>query len=433
MSGVNSIKIQGNINGVQDQAITIADGAILVTPGQTNIDNINITNNTFSDQDTKLSLSDRLKTINHLYPKAGNIFILGQRCISVFDDKDPDYKEFYADETQPTSNTITIFDGCDSCSGDCIKLHQIYKNIRDYQIWLTSLKDILLYNQTDCDQLFRQILTQVGSSNQSGQNCPAVATPQRDTWLSGIQLLQQYKSLIALWNYLAGRRSNASLITTANQDFSGMDITFKKSIDLCVSNNASTTTLTIRVLAQNQQVLPKNNACQDEGMIALLVLCNNQNTYLQLGSNYSQNNSNRVQYDKNIAGSYSSDLGQIVVTLNALLPQDQNPVTKNPYHTQGAQAVITFKSNKLALSVMSGSIKVIPVWVSKQPDTMMTLQQYVDKRTLNTKIKAQQQYANVTWSIEYTWAAGQTVLMSDTKKYTTPYTRYPGSYNNKDC
>lgn len=465
-------------------------------------------------------------SINNILPVNNDISFLGQLCTSIITHEDPDFEKFedlLTPENLLTSvdleklndplNTLTLqdlleqkkksliilFDGCQPCSGNCQTLLELYRQIRDMQLWLTAMKDIMLYNQQDCVKAYDNILlAKVGKEKRS----EAMTACTNDTPLirpsdhfKGLQLLYQYKSVVALWNYLADRRTFINNISTASEDYSGLNITCKKSINLCAATTQTSSTkilLRIDVYVQpGSQPLPKytvqqtkqfqnnktnyyceytiadsdtNADAKARGRFNFVLLCNASNTSMQLSSDSSNllSESSGLVFDiteiqtqtfdakvPNGGTTQSKSLGSITYTPKKVCfcwdqTQDQcKDQTQDQCKAQTASATVqfTFQSKRLTQLILSGSIKIIPIWLDDPSYTgYVSLAKYNDQRSYNTYIKLQEQSQTIDWHIEYKWIKvikksiedKQTevnqILWEDHLLYQTAYTRYPYTY-----
>lgn len=142
-------------------------------------------------------------------------------------------------------NIIYIFDGCSHCKYDCYQQVQLYKKIRDMQLLLIALKDCQLYTMQTCASLRTKLIKEASIATQPLPPCEFNSkTADFDKLfekynLVGLQLLYQYKSLVALWNYLVKKRSTKIKITQAYQDYSGFDIITQAAWQPCIAGLSS--------------------------------------------------------------------------------------------------------------------------------------------------------------------------------------------------
>lgn len=413
-------------------------------------DSVYITNDTYTQQQyLATQLLNRpfnlISKVNQAIPENGNILLLGQKCTSVLSGKDdPDTTEFkdIIDTTkQQTNHTLTLFDGCKTCQPDCQEIYKLFQNIRDYHIWINSVKDILLYDQKTCKNLYYELYNNITKYSQATQkalsHCTKNDLPDRDLWLYGIRLVYQYKALVALWNYLAESKSKYTQLSTASQDFSGINIICKSMLDLCQytldrdQNGLSkqhTIGLRLRVSVPNSQALPVDKQGNPKGKFALFFVTDNNNTYIK----YIQQQFNSL---------FLTDNGSTVSGSNTTV---QNSLFKIQTHLSGtvvkgvdtipniinAQVLFTIKDNKNigGQAQLSAFFKIIPVWVTEAwSDHIVSLTDYQTFRKHNTQMPQVSGFNN--WTVDYSWynktQDTNKILTSDTNIYRTPYTRVP--------
>lgn len=421
-------------------------GDISVSPTtQSKPDKINITNASFTQQQYNANqlLNKPLNIIakiNQARPLQGNILLLGQKCTSILKSDDPHLEEFYSKDELDyiDKHSLTLFDGCKSCQPDCKQLLQLFEDIRDYHVWLNSVKDILLYNQTTCSTIYNKLYDKIAaypSQIQRLENCSKNKLPERDLWLYGIRLVYQYKALVTLWNYLAEAKSRYTQLSTSAQDFSGINIICKSMIELCqlvLSGDQYKTQhkicLQFSVSVNQPQALPTDKQGNPKGKFALFLATDNNNTYIK----HIQNASNNLV----LSESWGSISGSNVSVDNHVFKLQTN--LQGSVHRQN-QSMAKVKDATIQFSIkpnikqggqaqLSAFIKVIPVWVPEQwSDHIMSLSDYQNFRKYNTQMPKQSGF-NV-WTVSYKWYVGdspnQNVLQADSYSYSTPYTRVP--------
>ena len=426
---------------------TKLQGAITLNTANVAQNSIVLSNTTFQQQLHKLQQLQKnsLRSINKVTPASNNIFLLGQTCTSVMDYKDPDVVKFVGkNQPKPSKHSLILFDGCKSCQPDCQQVLDLFHDIRDIQVWLNSFKDICLYDQRTCKNLYDKLYKEITVYGIGPQSCYIRQVQSRDRWLYGIRLLYQYKALVALWNYLTKSKAVSSQVSTAPQDFSVICVVLKTVVDLCFlsqkseSNDANKFSVTFNInVADTHQPLPLDKNGVQAGKYGLFFVTDNNNTY--------------IKYMDNINGMYASKHAGAFSGTNIAISDEAAELALNTYiqgtvsdpvspqtiaSIEGAKAEFTL-GRSAGFAQLSVAVRVIPVWIpSDWSSHIVSLADYQKFRQSNTQLiqntdetqgtsNTQSYNKYNTWQISYSWDTGMSNTESDSILYRTPYTRVP--------
>lgn len=346
-----------------------------------------------------------VRTINNIPPSDwdGNFLLLGSLCTSVIDGSQGNDQ---LSDIQVGSNSLVIFDGCYAC-GTCRELAQLQQDIQGCSIWINGLKDCNLYYEPAASRLWDGMLAKKTQQASSCKLIPKTADRSAE-FGNAIKLLYQYKSAVAMWNYLVRTRASKTEIIQAPQDYSGFIIQTKRSQDTCGSSDALSPVLSIRVRLKSGQTVPY----LEEGNLGMGLYINKvtQNTYIQYGRDTG-----------------TADLRYDDVSLQ---------VTKDSSNSSGIgfQARFTFSLDRTAPTFMSASLKVLPVIYTPDGTYSETfcllpqLRQWVALRPYATTIDQALQTEKNVWQIQIQWntgTEGDSAVLHEDFYYYTAYSKYP--------
>ena len=169
----------------------------------------------------------RITTINNVSPNdQGEFFIDGSECDSW------QYKEDYSG--------IEIVDLCPACTS-CETIYRLKYEVENLKLWLNTLKDVSLYWSTIYDPRTDYVAQRrklLGSLRITGSTIKStcgkdLTEDDRYMQLKGIQLLQQYMTVVHMWNYVVSRNNSSTLITIAPEDTTGFVVQTKRALTSC--------------------------------------------------------------------------------------------------------------------------------------------------------------------------------------------------------
>ena len=201
----------------------------------------------------------RITTINNVSPNdQGEFFIDGSECdswgytensykiidpddatknIPIYVDPDAEHPVLVAGGS---ATGIWITDLCPACTS-CETIYRLKYEVENLKLWLNTLKDVSLYwsniydIRTDYVAQRRKLLSdlRITGSTISPICSKDLTEDDRYMQLKGIQLLQQYMTVVHMWNYVVSRNNSSTLITIAPEDTTGFVVQTKRALPSC--------------------------------------------------------------------------------------------------------------------------------------------------------------------------------------------------------
>lgn len=140
----------------------------------------------------------------------------------------------------PNGFGIWLTDACPACTS-CETIYRLKYEVENLKMWLNTLKDVNMYRSTlygdipDHVAYRRDLLNQqrITEYNED-QACSSNLQPDdKYMQLQGIQLLQQYMTVVHMWNYVVSRNNSSTLITIAPEDTTGFVVQTKRALTSC--------------------------------------------------------------------------------------------------------------------------------------------------------------------------------------------------------
>lgn len=169
-----------------------------------------------------------VRTINEIHPAAdGSFYISGSEC---------DSWEYLG------GGTIGLVDLCPSCQ-TCDAVYRMKNEIEDLKMFLNALKDANLYSQNVVTDRTNLLIEQ---RQFSGVDTPCITGGTVSQFYpKGLQLLQQYVTLVRMWNYVVSQNNSSTVIDVAPEDTSGFTVQTKRSLPSCGNDSRICCTLAI--------------------------------------------------------------------------------------------------------------------------------------------------------------------------------------------
>jgi len=169
--------------------------------------------------------------INMIQPnERGEFFIDGSECTS-WD---------YLDD----ANGISLIDLCPSCQ-TCEAVYRLKYEVENMKEWINALKDVNLYYNDDVQSrlaaLHRERITE---DNDLYCSTDVQADPVK---IKGLRLLNQYMTLVHMWNYVVSQNNSSNLITIAPEDTTGFVIQTKRALSSCAKQQHVRCTIQVRM------------------------------------------------------------------------------------------------------------------------------------------------------------------------------------------
>lgn len=188
--------------------------------------------------DIKAAVPDNtfVTSINGVQPNSdGEFFIDGSECDSwalinggtthMFDN---DY--VFDDAT----NGISLVDLCPACK-TCESIYRLQYEVESLKMWINTLKDVNLYMQDDMEQR-RTNLGKLRITNIDDKCAVGLSTDDAYMQLKSAQLLQQYMTVVHMWNYVVSQNNSSNVITIAPEDTTGFVVQTKRALPSCAGN-----------------------------------------------------------------------------------------------------------------------------------------------------------------------------------------------------
>lgn len=164
-----------------------------------------------------------VKTINGVSPnEKGEFFLSGSECTSW--------------EMLPDMHGFTLVDLCPACK-DCESLYRLKQEVERLKMWLTLLKDVNLYtdagSSNQINLLWLRRLEKIAACGEYVLGDDYDTFYQQEHFTKSLQLIQQYMTLVHMWNYMVNRNNMSDVIQVAPEDTSGFAVQTKRSITSC--------------------------------------------------------------------------------------------------------------------------------------------------------------------------------------------------------
>lgn len=185
----------------------------------------------------------KIKTINGVVPNdQGDFFIDGSDCDSwqygteVEEERDGVVTRSWVDD----GHTISLMDLCPACTS-CETIYRLKYEVENLKMWLNTLKDVSLYwsriydDRQDHVGQRRSLLNSLRITGGTLATSCGEGFTEDDRYmqLKGIQLLQQYMTVVHMWNYVVSRNNSSTLITIAPEDTTGFVVQTKRALTSC--------------------------------------------------------------------------------------------------------------------------------------------------------------------------------------------------------
>ena len=185
----------------------------------------------------------QITTINGVSPNDnGEFFIDGSECDSWGYIKGGTAYPMLEVVGGSQDSGIWITDLCPACTS-CETIYRLKYEVENLKMWLNTLKDVSLYwsqiydGRTDFVAQRRKLLDSLritGATKNAGCS-ETVTEDDRYEQLKGVQLLQQYMTVVHMWNYVVSRNNSSTLITIAPEDTTGFVVQTKRAFTSCDS------------------------------------------------------------------------------------------------------------------------------------------------------------------------------------------------------
>ena len=145
----------------------------------------------------------------------------------------------------PNGFGIWLTDACPACTS-CETIYRLKYEVENLKMWLNTLKDVNMYTST----LYGDVPNHVGyrrdllkqqriTEYNEDQACSTNLQPDdKYMQLQGIQLLQQYMTVVHMWNYVVSRNNSSTLITIAPEDTTGFVVQTKRALTSCANTQS---------------------------------------------------------------------------------------------------------------------------------------------------------------------------------------------------
>ena len=157
-----------------------------------------------------------VRTINEIHPAAdGSFYVSGSEC---------DSWEYLGPAT------IGLMDLCPACQ-TCDAVYKMKYELENLKLFINAIKDANLYSK---DVVTDRLAMLDAQRMFSGVDTPCISVDSLDqVYPKGLQLLQQYVTLVRMWNYVVSQNNSSTIIDVAPEDTSGFTIQTKRSLPSC--------------------------------------------------------------------------------------------------------------------------------------------------------------------------------------------------------
>ena len=145
--------------------------------------------------------------------------------------------------TGVTASGISLVDLCPACR-TCESIYRLQYEVENLKMWVNTLKDVNLYINDDMDQR-RTNLGNLRVTNLS--DLCAARLEQDDAYMQikSVQLLQQYMTVVHMWNYVVSQNNASNVIEVAPEDTAGFVVQTKRALPSCADNQAIQCTIDV--------------------------------------------------------------------------------------------------------------------------------------------------------------------------------------------
>lgn len=145
--------------------------------------------------------------------------------------------------TGATTSGISLVDLCPACR-TCESIYRLQYEVENLKMWVNTLKDVNLYINDDMDQR-RTNLSNLRVTNLS--DLCAAGLEQDDAYMQikSVQLLQQYMTVVHMWNYVVSQNNASNVIEVAPEDTAGFVVQTKRALPSCADNQAIQCTIDV--------------------------------------------------------------------------------------------------------------------------------------------------------------------------------------------
>ena len=145
--------------------------------------------------------------------------------------------------TGVTASGISLVDLCPACR-TCESIYRLQYEVENLKMWVNTLKDVNLYINDDMDQR-RTNLGNLRVTNLS--DLCAAGLEQDDAYMQikSVQLLQQYMTVVHMWNYVVSQNNASNVIEVAPEDTAGFVVQTKRALPSCADNQAIQCTIDV--------------------------------------------------------------------------------------------------------------------------------------------------------------------------------------------
>ena len=187
-------------------------------------------------------------SINGVMPNTrGEFFIDGSECVSWGEVKGGTVMGGRPGETAEHDG-MWLVDLCPSCT-TCENVYRLKSEVENMKMWINTLKDVSIYGNTNTEwrrnKLSEYRIT--GGTNEVAEACANKDIPADDRYmfLKGLELFQQYMTVVHMWNYVVEQRNADTVISTAPEDVAAFVVQTKRPITACGPGNKLTCTINI--------------------------------------------------------------------------------------------------------------------------------------------------------------------------------------------
>jgi len=197
-----------------------------------------------------------VQTINGVSPNdKGEFFLSGSECVS-WDLADDDH-------------TIQLVDLCPACT-DCESLYRLKQEVIRMKLWLTLLRDVNLYedggSRTSVNFLWTRRIAKEALCGEYVLGDAFNDYWKEEGFTKSLRLIQQYMTMVHMWNYLVNRNNKSDVIQVAPEDTAGFSVQTKRSVTSCgynEQNGGQTISCSISIIGC--QAIDDNGAVETAG------------------------------------------------------------------------------------------------------------------------------------------------------------------------
>ena len=177
-----------------------------------------------------------IKTINGIAPnERGEFFIDGSDCESwgvISGGTESMFGE--SDGIEPSDSGLSIVDLCPSCT-TCEAVYRLKYEVENLKMWINTLKDVNLYMESAMDTRRTNLSSlRITGSSVSMEKCGVgLSVDDGYNLLQASQLLQQYMTVVHMWNYVVSQNNASTEIVIAPEDTTGFVVQTKRALPSC--------------------------------------------------------------------------------------------------------------------------------------------------------------------------------------------------------